>query len=117
MTLTLVEQLLQSQNSPITLEVFGGQYPAHRLPQQRLADLQKEITCHGETGDIENTGVASAKLILESLIDEHGAPMIETIEPAELVSVHSPIAISSAVTAIMDANFTTEAGLSDAKND
>lgn len=107
--MNLKQQLLTPvQLDPVTVTILGGEHSILRLTAGRLNEHDKASKKHQENQDGEKLNIEAAKLLLDSILDENNKPMSESITPAELMSVQTPIAINSAVMKIMNVNFINE---------
>ncbi|MCV6612445.1 MAG: hypothetical protein OIF55_16915 [Amphritea sp.] len=116
--MSLKQALLTPVNlAPVTVTAFDAEFKVQRLATARLTEFharQKELQA---ANDGEGLNQLAAGLVLHSLLDENGNPMIESVTIDELLAAQPPVAINAALTSVMQANYATSEGLEDAKKD
>ncbi len=104
--MSLKAQLLQPVAlSAVTVTMFGGEYPVRRLTTARLNQHDKAVKKYTEAQDGEKLNTAAAQLVLDSILDENNHPMSESVTPAELMDIHSPLAINAAMKKLIQVNY------------
>ncbi|HDY8168867.1 TPA: hypothetical protein RQK98_004196 [Vibrio vulnificus] len=112
----LKSQLLQTTElSPVTVTMLGGEFPVRRLTAARLNHHDKTVKKYQAEQNGEQLNTAAAQLVLDSILDENGQPMSESVTPADLMAVHTPMAINAAVSKLIQVNFLGDDAEDDAK--
>lgn len=101
----------------VMLSIMGDAFPVRHLTASRLNQHDKDIRKHQKAQDGEQLNTCSAQLVLDSILDEKGEPMSNSVTPAELMESHSPLDINAAISAITKLNFLGEETEQAAKKD
>ncbi|WP_412497292.1 hypothetical protein [Vibrio fluvialis] len=115
--MTLKNQLLKPMAPvPVKRMLLGSEFPLQRLTAARLSCYDKEIKEYEKAADGEKIQLISASLILDSILDEKGKPMSDSVTPEQLLNVHTAFALSSAVQVICKLNYMDDGAEDEAKN-
>jgi len=107
--MNLKSQLLKPvELSPVTVTILGGEFPVRRLTAARLSEHDKLVRKYQEDNNGEQLNTQAAQLVLDSILDENNQPMSVSVKPADLMEVHTPLAINSAVAKLIQINFLSE---------
>lgn len=107
--MNIKQQLLKpAQLDAVTVNMLGGEFSVLRLTAGRLNDYDKAVKKYQASQDGEKLNIESAKLLLDSILDEKNQPMSKSVTPSELMNVQTPIAIKSAVMKVMQLNYIDE---------
>lgn len=111
-------RLLKPAIRPATeLNLFGDRYLVRRLSAARLAHFdsaRRQAEADGNNANALNQ--ATAALLLDSIVDENGAPLSNDVDPAELLESYDPAELGAALTTVLQHNFLSESGAAIAKN-
>ncbi|HCE2429426.1 TPA: hypothetical protein NGU10_001474 [Vibrio parahaemolyticus] len=103
--------------APVTVSILGDEFPARRLTAACLSEHDKLVRKYQADNNGEKLNIQAAKLILDSILDENNRPMSESVKPADLMAIHTPLAINAAVTKIININYLSDDAEDTAKKD
>ncbi|WP_136487875.1 hypothetical protein [Vibrio sp. H11] len=104
------------KQTTVTRPMLGSEFPLQRLTAARLAAFDKDMKEAQKQEDADSIQKVSAQLILDSIVDDAGSPIAAVVTADELLSVHTPNAISAALNTICNLNYMIDSSESDAKN-
>ena len=99
------------------VEVLGGSFPAQRLSTSALNVYDKAQRACRENMDGEGLNRSAAQFVLDSLVDEDGKPMGDSVTPDELMDIHVPTVINAAAQKLVQLNYASLEGAEEAKKD
>ena len=116
--MNLKEQLLQSTDlTPVHVTLLGCEYRIKRLTAAQLSQHDKYVRQYQSDSNVEQLNLVAAQMILDSILDEKGLPMAKSVKASELMDVHTPLAINSAVSELIKVNYLSDDAEVTAKKD
>lgn len=102
---------------PVVTAMFGGDFPVAKMTTAELTKVDNKMAALREEGETEKINLYTALTILNSMVDEKGKRMSESVEPLDLLNRYEPGAISDALNAVYRVNYAGMEGAEDAKKD
>ncbi|KYO58404.1 hypothetical protein [Vibrio parahaemolyticus] len=102
---------------PVTRTLLGAELELIRLSAARLSEFEKSRVKYSQEQNADKLNENTAKLVLDSIIDEHGKPMSQSVKPGELLQAKSVAAINSAMRVVLELNYMMDSAETDAKKD
>jgi hypothetical protein len=116
--MSLKSKLLNPEKEkPIVIEMFGGKFPVAKMSTAKLSGIEKKMDSLREAGVADDINDYTASVILDSIIDEKGAAMSDSVKPLELLETYDVGAVTEALHAVYEANYAGLKGSQAAKND
>ncbi|BBB29377.1 hypothetical protein [Neptunomonas japonica] len=100
--------------TPLTVAIFGDTYQVARSSAAKVALVNNQLN---DTDDPQVLEKISAQFILESIIDEDGVSLSESVTAEELLNTYDHVSVREAYTKIMKVNFGGSEGIEEAKKD
>ncbi|EKO3721377.1 hypothetical protein P0F40_000832 [Vibrio metschnikovii] len=109
--------LTPAPKPPVDLQLLRETFLVRRLSAQLLAHYNQAFV-KAQTSDNGDAAVqASASLVLDSIIDEDGRPLSESVTPDEIIKIYDHEDLKGAVDKLMSFNFMGATSEADAKKD
>ncbi|EGQ8125751.1 MULTISPECIES: hypothetical protein [Vibrio harveyi group] len=96
------------QPVPVTRTLLGGEFKIIRMTAERLSQYEKKRKKYSEEQDVDKLNEAVAQLVLDSILDDNGLPMSQSVKPKELLAVKTMTSIESAIRVITAVNYMAE---------
>jgi len=109
--------LAPPKRPPIQVNMLEGKFPVQRMSTARLGEIDADMADLRDKGVSEDINLYTAGVILDSILDEKGCPMAESVERRQLLETYDPGQIASALNAVFQANYGGQEGAEAAKKD
>ncbi len=116
--MTLKSKLLNPKTpKPVETDMFGDRFLVQVMTTAQITTIDKKMTELRGEGDPEAINNYTLSVILDSMVDDKGASMSKTVSPDSLLNLYGPAAISSALNAVYEVNYSNPDGADKAKKD
>ena len=116
--MTLKSKLLTPpKRPPIQVKMLEGVFPVQRMTTAKLGEIDTKMDQLRGEGVTENINLYTAGVILDSILDEKGTPMSQSVKPMQLLETYDPEQISKALNEVFKANYGGFEGAEAAKKD
>lgn len=102
---------------PVTRTLLGGEFDLIRLPADRLSQFEQKRIQYSKEQNPDKLNENTALLVLDSIIDENGNPMSQSVKPKELLKTKTVGAINAAMSVVLKLNYMAEGAEEAAKKD
>ncbi|MCG3726319.1 hypothetical protein [Vibrio cincinnatiensis] len=109
--------LTPAPKPPVELQLLRETFLVRRLSAQLLAHYNQEFVKARTSDDSDAAVQASASLVLDSIIDEDGRPLSDSVSPDEIIKIYDHEDLKDAVDKLMSFNFMGVTSEADAKKD